>query len=591
MGNFKDLGVNKGLLMAIEEIGFTEPTAVQEQTIPYLLKGKKDLIALAQTGTGKTAAFGLPCIQQVDPKIKHVQTIILCPTRELCIQISKDLLKFAKHLDYVKIVAVYGGTSIDNQIRSIKRGVQIVVGTPGRTKDLIKRKVLKLDIVNKVVLDEADEMLSMGFKEDLSYILDTTSENRQTMLFSATMSREVRSISKKFMKDAEEITVEKLNSGAKNVEHHVYNVNSRDKYDTLKRIADFNPDIYGIVFCRTRRETQDIANKFMNDGYNADAIHGELSQGQRDEVMSKFRDKSLQILIATDVAARGLDVDSLTHVINYSLPDDPEVYTHRSGRTGRAGKNGISIAISNSREGRKLKSIENKSQINFIRQEVPSGKEICSKQLLKLIEKIQKVKVDEKQIEPFLPDIYSKLESLSREDLIKHFVSAEFNKFLDYYNKSKDVKSESKSERRNDDRRSDDRKPFRERSKSSNDLSNLSINIGRTNGVTPIELISLINRIIKSNEIEIGAIDIRESYSIFEIDIKAENDLIKKGPKIDFNGVSLDIKKSKEKIERKFQRDKKNKSNFRSKRSSGGSQRDFKGRSDRRSKSKGRYNN
>jgi len=585
MGNFKDLGVNKGLLLAVEELGFTSPTAVQEQAIPYLLKGKKDLIALAQTGTGKTAAFGLPCIQQVDPKIKHVQTIILCPTRELCIQISKDLLKYAKHLDYVKIVAVYGGTSIDNQIRSIKRGVQIVVGTPGRTKDLIKRRVLKLDIVNKVVLDEADEMLSMGFKEDLSYILDTTSENRQTMLFSATMSREVRSISKKFMKDAEEITVEKLNSGAKNVEHHVYNVNSRDKYDTLKRIADFNPDVYGIVFCRTRRETQDIANKFMNDGYNADAIHGELSQGQRDEVMSKFRDKSLQILIATDVAARGLDVDSLTHVINYSLPDDPEVYTHRSGRTGRAGKSGISIAISNSREGRKLKSIENKSQIKFIRQEVPSGKEICSKQLLKLIEKIQKVKVDEKQIEPFLEDIYSKLESLSREDLIKHFVSAEFNKFLDYYNKSKDVKSERKSESRDDDR-----KPFKERSRSRTDFSNLSVNIGRKNGVTPIELISLVNRIIKSNEIEIGAIDIRESYSIFEIDAKAESDLIKKGPKIDFNGVSLEIKISKEKVERKFQRDKKSSSNFKSKRRSG-SQRDFKGRSDRRSKNKGRYNN
>ncbi|MDA0757482.1 MAG: DEAD/DEAH box helicase [Bacteroidetes bacterium] len=587
MGNFKDLGINKGLLMAVEEMGFTSPTAVQEQAIPYLLKGKKDLIALAQTGTGKTAAFGLPCIQQVDPKIKHVQTIILCPTRELCIQISKDLLKFAKHLDYVKIIAVYGGTSIENQIKSIKRGVQIVVGTPGRTKDLIKRRVLKLDIVNKVVLDEADEMLSMGFKEDLNYILNTTSENRQTMLFSATMSREVRSISKKFMKDAEEITVEKLNSGAKNVEHHVYNVNSRDKYDTLKRIADFNPDIYGIVFCRTRRETQDIANKFMNDGYNADAIHGELSQGQRDEVMSKFRDKSLQILIATDVAARGLDVDSLTHVINYSLPDDPEVYTHRSGRTGRAGKSGISIAISNSREGRKLKSIENKSQINFIRQEVPSGKEICSKQLLKLIEKIQKVKVDEKQIEPFLEDIYLKLESFSREDLIKHFVSAEFNKFLDYYNNSKDVKSETKSETKSENR-SEDRKPFKERSRSRTDFSNLSVNIGRTNGVTPIELISLVNRIIKSNEIEIGAIDIRESYSIFEIDAKAESDLIKKGPKINFNGVSLEIKISKEKVERKFQRDKKSKSNFKSKRS--GSQREFKGRSDRRSKNNGRYN-
>ena len=583
MGNFKELGINKGLLKSIEELGFESPTPVQEQAIPILLKDKTDLIALAQTGTGKTAAFGLPSIQQIDPKIKNVQTIILCPTRELCIQISKDLLTYSKYLDYVKIVAVYGGTSIENQIKSIKKGVQIVVGTPGRTKDLIKRRVLKLDIVNRVVLDEADEMLSMGFKEDLNYILDTTSENRQTMLFSATMSREVRSISKKFMKDSKEITVEKLNSGAKNVEHHVYNVNSRDKYDTLKRIADFNPSIYGIVFCRTRRETQDIANKFMNDGYNADAIHGELSQSQRDEVMSRFRDKSLQILIATDVAARGLDVDSLTHVINYSLPDDPEVYTHRSGRTGRAGKNGISIAISNSREGRKLKSIENKSQINFIRKDVPSGKEICSKQLFKLIEKIEKVKVDEKQIEPFLPDIYSKLEWLSREDLIKHFVSAEFNKFLDYYNKSKDIKSESK--------KAD--KSFGEKSRRRRtDFSNLSINIGRKNGVTPIELISLVNRVVKSNEMEIGAIDIRESYTIFEIDSQVEKDLMKNTSKVDFDGVDLIIKESKEKAERKFQRDKNNKSSFnKGKKRRGDFDKGFKGNSGRKNKKKGRYNN
>ena len=581
MGNFKDLGVNKGLLKSIEELGFTFPTPVQEQAILHFLKDKTDLIALAQTGTGKTAAFGLPIIQQIDPKISHVQTIILCPTRELCIQISKDLLAYSKYLDYVKIIAVYGGASIENQIKSIKKGVQIVVGTPGRTKDLIKRRVLKLDVVNRVVLDEADEMLSMGFKEDLNYILDTTSENRQTMLFSATMSREVRSISKKFMKDSKEITAEKLNSGAKNVEHHVYNVNSRDKYDTLKRIADFNPNIYGIVFCRTRRETQAIANKFMNDGYNADAIHGELSQSQRDEVMSRFRDKTLQILIATDVAARGLDVDSLTHIINYSLPDDPEVYTHRSGRTGRAGKHGISIAISNSREGRKLKSIENKSQINFISKKVPSGKDICSKQLFKLIEKIEKVKVDEKQIEPFLPDIYSKLEWLSREDLIKHFVSAEFNKFLDYYNKSKDIKSEK-----------DNNKPYRERSKSRTNLSNLSINIGRKNGVTPIELISLVNRVIKSNEMEIGAIDIRESYTIFEIDSQAEKDLIKKVLKVDYNGIDLVIKESKEKVERKFQREKKNKYNFKKgNKRRGNFDKGFRGKSDRKNKKRGRYNN
>ncbi len=581
MGNFKDLGVNKGLLKAVEEMGFVSPTAVQELAIPYLLNGKKDLIALAQTGTGKTAAFGLPCIQHVDRKVKDVQTIVLCPTRELCIQISKDLMKFAKHLDYVKIVAVYGGTSIENQIKFIKKGVQIIVGTPGRTKDLINRRVLKLDIVNKVVLDEADEMLSMGFKEDLNYILDTTSKNRQTMLFSATMSKEVRSISKKYMKDAEEITVERLNSGAKNVEHHVYHVNSKDKYDTLKRIADFNPDIYGIVFCRTRRETQQIANKFMNDGYNADAIHGELSQSQRDDVMSKFRQKSLQILIATDVAARGLDVDSLTHVINYSLPDDPEVYTHRSGRTGRAGKNGISIAISNSREGRKLKSIENKSQINFIRKDVPSGKDICSKQLFKLIERIQKVKVDQKQIEPFLEDIYSKLESLSREDLIKHFVSAEFNKFLDYYNKSKDVKSENK---RND--KGENRKPFNERSSNRNSFINFSINIGRKNGVSPIELISLINRALKSNEIEIGGIDIRESYTIFEIDGSIKNDLIKKIPKIDFNGNSLSIKQTEEKVEKRFSKEKKKKRYSSAKRNRNNSERDYKTKGNFRNKRK-----
>tara|TARA_B110000438_G_scaffold44751_1_gene44732 strand:+ start:3420 stop:5189 length:1770 start_codon:yes stop_codon:yes gene_type:complete len=586
MGDFKDLGVNKGLLKAVEEMGFVSPTAVQEQAIPYLLKGKKDLIALAQTGTGKTAAFGLPCIQHVDRKVKDVQTIILCPTRELCIQISKDLMKFAKHLDYVKIVAVYGGTSIENQIKSIKKGVQIIVGTPGRTKDLINRRVLKLDIVNKVVLDEADEMLSMGFKEDLNYILDTTSKNRQTMLFSATMSREVRSISKKFMRDAEEITVEKLNSGAKNVEHHVYNVNSKDKYDTLKRIADFNPDIYGIVFCRTRRETQQIANKFMNDGYNADAIHGELSQSQRDDVMSKFRQKSLQILIATDVAARGLDVDSLTHVINYSLPDDPEVYTHRSGRTGRAGKNGISIAISNSREGRKLKSIENKSQINFIRKDVPSGKDICSKQLFKLIEKIQKVKVDEKQIEPFLEDIYSKLESLSREDLIKHFVSAEFNKFLDYYNKSKDVKNENK---RND--KGENRKPFNERSSNRDSFINFSINIGRKNGVSPIELISLVNRALKSNEIEIGGIDIRESYTIFEIDGSIKNDLIKKIPKIDFNGNSLSIKQTEEKAEKRFLKEKKKKTHSSGRRNRNNSDRDYNTKGNFRNKRKNKRKN
>ena len=576
MNNFKNLGIEQKLIDSISELGFENPTPVQEKAIPLVLNDRSDLIALAQTGTGKTAAFGLPSIQQIDLKNKNIQTIVLCPTRELCIQISKDLISYSKFLKAIKITPVYGGASIENQIKAIRKGTHIIVGTPGRTKDLIKRKVLNFKSVNRVVLDEADEMLSMGFKDDLDFILDTTSENRQTLLFSATMSKEVRSISKRFMNDANEITVEKLNSGAKNVEHHVYNVNTRDKYDTLKRIADFNPDIYGIVFCRTRRETQDIANKFMNDGYNADAIHGELSQGQRDEVMSKFRNKSLQILIATDVAARGLDVDSLTHIVNYSLPDDPEVYTHRSGRTGRAGKSGISIAISNPREGRKLRSIESKSQIKFIKQEVPSGKEICSKQLFKLIDKIQKVKVDDKQIEPFLEDIYSKLESLSREELIKHFVSSEFNKFLDYYKKSRDIKSDN-----NSDRSSKDSNRSRRRSK---DFENLSVNVGRKQGITPIELIGLVNRITKSNEIEIGSIDIRQSYTIFEIDKSITKSLIKSSSKLDHNGVDLKVTISKEKIEKKYNRDK---SERRSK-----PKRDFKNksrsRSRNRSESKGR---
>ncbi len=548
MNNFKNLGIEQKLIDSILELGFENPTPVQEKAIPLVLNDRSDLIALAQTGTGKTAAFGLPSIQQIDLKNKNIQTIVLCPTRELCIQISKDLISYSKFLKAIKITPVYGGASIENQIKAIRKGTHIIVGTPGRTKDLIKRKVLNFKSVNRVILDEADEMLSMGFKDDLDFILDTTSENRQTLLFSATMSKEVRSISKRFMNDANEITVEKLNSGSKNVEHHIYNVSSRDKYATLKRISDFNPEIYGIVFCRTRRETKDIASKFINDGYSADAIHGDLSQSQRDDVMSRFRDKTIQMLIATDVAARGLDVNSLTHVINYSLPDDPEVYTHRSGRTGRAGNKGISVVISNSRESRKIKSIENKSQIKFIKMDVPSGKDICSKQLFKLIEKIEKVKVDEKQISPFLPDIYEKLNWLSREDLIKHFVSAEFNRFLDYYKKSRDIKSDN-----NSDRSSNNSDRSRRRSK---DFENLSVNVGRKQGVTPIELISLVNRITKSNEIEIGSIDIRQSYTIFEIDKSITKSLIKSSSKLDHNGVDLKVTVSKEKIEKKYNREK-----------------------------------
>ena len=526
MSKFKEIGVAKDLCKGINEMGFINPTEVQEQSIPFLLLENRDLISLAQTGTGKTAAFGLPVIQKTELKNKYVQSIILCPTRELCIQICKDLETYSKYVSGIKILAVYGGTNIDTQIKSLNKGVHIVVGTPGRTKDLIKRKVLKLELVDKVVLDEADEMLSMGFKDDLDFILERTRDDRQTMLFSATISKEVKSISKRYMSDAKEISVSKINSGAKNIEHHIYNVSSRNKYEALKRIADFNPNIYGIVFCRTKRHTKDIANKFMAEGYNADAIHGDLSQNQRDEVMQRFRNKSLQILIATDVAARGLDVDDITHVINYSLPDDPEVYIHRSGRTARAGKSGISIAISNESERRKIKSIEKKGGIKFVNKDVPTGVEICSNQLYKMIDKIENVEVDEKQIKPFLKDIYQKLEWLDRDELIKRFVSVEFNRFLNYYKEANKLQSKrsKKSEKKRGNKKS---------------MTGFSINIGRKHRATPIDIISIINRALKSNDIEIGKIELNRYQSFFEIDKDFADKLTSNIKKIDFRGNDI----------------------------------------------------
>lgn len=526
MSAFKEIGVNKDLCKAIKEMNFVNPTEVQEQSIPFLLTDTRDLISLAQTGTGKTAAFGLPIIQKTQLKDNYVQSIILCPTRELCIQICKDLETYSKYVSGIKILSVYGGANIETQIKSLKKGVHIIVGTPGRTKDLINRRVLKLELVNKVVLDEADEMLSMGFKDDLDFILERTKTNRQTMLFSATMSKEVKSIAKRYMKDAREISVSKINSGAKNIEHHIYNVSSRNKYEALKRIADFNPNIYGIVFCRTKRHTKEIANKFMAEGYNADAIHGDLSQSQRDEVMQRFRNKSLEILIATDVAARGLDVDDITHVINYSLPDDPEVYIHRSGRTGRAGKSGISIAISNDSEKRKIKSIEKKGGIKFYNKEVPTGIEICSNQLYKLIDKIENVEVDEKQIKPFLDDIYKRLEWLDRDELIKRFVSAEFNRFLNYYKESN--KLQSKRSRKSDKKRGNGKS-----------LAGFSINIGRKHRATPIDIISIINRALKSNDIEIGKIELNRYQTFFEIDKDFADKLKSNIKKIDFRGNEI----------------------------------------------------
>ncbi len=424
------MGLSPNLMKGIEELGFKIPTPIQEEIIPIFFEKENDIVGLAQTGTGKTAAFGLPIIEQIDIRNKSVQALILAPTRELCIQISKDLKNYSKYIKGLHVVPVYGGASIDTQIRALKKGAHIIVATPGRMLDLINRKVAKIANVRTVVLDEADEMLNMGFRDDLDSILEKTPGIKRTLLFSATMLKEVARIAKNYMNNPIEITVGTQNAGAENIRHIYYQVHARNRYLVLKRIADINPDIYGIVFCRTRMETKEVADKLIKDGYNADAIHGDLSQSQRDQVMKRFREKSLQMLVATDVAARGIDVNDISHIINYNLPEDNEVYTHRSGRTGRAGKSGISIAIVNYREKNKIPQIEKNIRKNFEKLPVPSGVEICNKQLFKLIDRMEKVVVDEAQIAPFMDIVNKKLEWLSKEQIIKHFVSLEFNRFL-----------------------------------------------------------------------------------------------------------------------------------------------------------------
>jgi ATP-dependent RNA helicase DeaD len=550
MKTFEDLGLKDELLSAITKMGFITPTPIQSKTIPNLLSSVRNIIALAQTGTGKTAAFGLPAIQLTDIADRRTQTIILAPTRELCLQIAKDLENYAVNIKGLNITAVYGGANIMTQISALKRGAQIVVGTPGRTKDLIKRRKLLLGNVQRVILDEADEMLTMGFKEDLDDILAETPQEKQTLLFSATMSKEISTITRKYMNDAIEIEAESRNTATKNIEHLYYSVQAKDKYEVLKRIADMNPTIYGIVFCRTRRETQEISAKLMKDGYNADAIHGDLSQVQRDEVMGRFRTRHLQILVATDVAARGLDVTDLTHIINYSLPDDSEVYVHRSGRTGRAGKTGISIALIHSREGRKISEIENKYKISFSRERVPSGNDICQKQLYALIEKIEKVEVDTQQIDPFMPAIYEKLEHLNREDLIKHFVSAEFNRFLTYYKYSQDLNVSDRGKKRDKREERGDRGERGERAsrgERDTNYTRLFINVGLANNLNPARLIGLINEALGSNDTAIGKIEVMKTFAFFDIEKNVESELIQSLKGKEFEGVSINVEVSKEK--------------------------------------------
>ena len=537
---FSEINLKKEIQKAIIDLGFTEPTPIQKETIPFLIEKEQDLIALAQTGTGKTAAFGLPIIEKVDVKKNLPQAIILCPTRELCLQITKDFESFSKYVEDLKITAVYGGANIQSQIRSLNSGSQIIVGTPGRVIDLIKRKKLLLKHIESVVLDEADEMLNMGFKDDLDTILAETPEEKQTLLFSATMPKEVMRISQNYMFSPKKIEVAKRNEGAKNVEHHYYLVNAKDKYKALRRICDVNTDIYGIVFCRTRRETKDIANKLMQDGYNADALHGELSQAQRDHVMNRFRKKNIQILVATDVAARGLDIDNLSHVINYNLPDDNEIYIHRSGRTGRAGNKGISIIIAHSRETRKIGFIEKMLKKEIKYQKVPSGEEICEIQLLNMVDKVVNTEVGN-QIEKYLPVVEEKFSHLEKEDLIKHFISAEFNRFLSFYKNANNI---NLKEQKNKDRSRDSRKR-NSKGHSEDGFTRFFINIGRSNNLQTHNLIGMINEFTKNRNIAIGKIDIFKNFSFFEVEENHENLVLKSFNRKDWNGEKLVVEKSK----------------------------------------------
>ena len=530
MKTFEELGVSPEILKAIKEMGYENPMPVQEEVIPYLLGNGNDVVALAQTGTGKTAAFGLPLIQKIEVKKRVPQALILCPTRELCLQIAGDLNDYSKYIDGLKVLPVYGGSSIESQIRMLKAGVHIIVATPGRLIDLMERKVAKLETIADVVMDEADEMLNMGFTDSINAILEKVPEDRNTLMFSATMSPEISRIAKKYLHDAKEITIGTKNEGSKNVNHIAYLVHAKDKYAALKRIADYYPQIYGIIFCRTRKETQEIADKLIQDGYNADSLHGELSQAQRDLVMQKFRQRHLQLLVATDVAARGLDVNDLTHVINYGLPDDIESYTHRSGRTGRAGKTGISIAIINLREKGKMREIERIINKKFIMGEMPSGKQICEQQLIKLIDDIEKVKVNDEEIESFLPGIYRKLEWLSKEDLIKRVVSMEFNRFLEYYSNAPEIETPSMNDRRSE-REPKGRKDHgsaREKTerKAEKGYTRLFLNVGKTDGFYANQIIELINRNMKKQRTTIGRIDLMQNFSFFEVAENQAQDVI-----------------------------------------------------------------
>lgn len=551
MKTFEELGVASPILQAIQEMGYENPMPVQEKVIPYLLNEIRDVIALAQTGTGKTAAFGLPIIQKIDTKNNIPQALILAPTRELCLQIAGDLSDYSKYVSNLRVLPVYGGSSIESQIKTLKRGVQIIVATPGRLIDLINRKTVNLSTIKYVVLDEADEMLNMGFSDSIDEILKQVPDNRSMLLFSATMPKEIAKITRKYMQSPEEITVGRKNEGSENVKHVYYMVHAKDKYLALKRISDYYPNIYGIIFCRTRRETQEIADKLIQDGYNADSLHGDLSQAQRDYVMQKFRTKTLQLLVATDVAARGIDVDNLTHVINYGLPDDIESYTHRSGRTGRAGKTGVSIAIVHVKEKGKIKEIEKILNKKFEEGKIPSGDIICEKQLFNFVDKLEKVKVDESEIERLLPAVYRRLEWLEKEDLVKRIVSLEFNRIIDYYRNAEEIETVKSSDRfRKEDRklgrsgdRDRDRGEKRAPRSAEKGYSRLFINMGRTDGLNPAILMGVINDFVPS-KVRIGRIDLMQNFSFFEVPEKDASKVIKSLKNQEYNNRRIVVEES-----------------------------------------------
>jgi ATP-dependent RNA helicase DeaD len=557
--SFENLDLIDEIYQAINELGFSTPTPIQTEAIPEIISGDRDLIGLAPTGTGKTAAFGLPMIQLIDFNCKDTQGLIICPTRELCAQISEDIRNFCRYIKGARVATIAGGASMENQIKQVKKGVQIIVATPGRVFDLINRKIVRLSSVAYVVLDEADEMLNMGFKEDLDAILEYTPDDKRIWLFSATMPDEVARISNQYMDDPVRITVGKKNRGAKNIIHLNYVIHEKDRYQALKRILDYSPDIYGLVFCRTRKETQEIAEKLMKDNYDADALHGDLSQAARDNVMKRFKSKNLQILIATDVAARGLDVKDISHVINYKLPDEPQIYTHRSGRTARAGKSGTSIVITNSKEKKKLEIIEKKAGVQFTYTKVPKGYEICENQLYSMISKMVDVDVDYDEIEPFLSPVYDTLKGLSREELIQKFISIEFNRFLEYYKDSQDINAPLS-------KRIDSSYPSKKSEKSSNTLPGKSkrffLNVGAMDNLSKKNFIKVLCSIAGISSQKIGAIEIMREFSFFEVESGVAAKVLKtmKGATLDGREINIEYaEKKKSKSRHPINRKKKKK--------------------------------